>query len=61
LPEGGTARGFLAKCPAAPRVISPDLGRRILEDPGATPTAEVNWKQTLPTASENAIEAGDGW
>lgn len=35
LPEGGTARGFLAKCPAAPR---------------------VNWKQTLPTASENAIE-----
>jgi len=31
-----------------------------MEDPGA-PTAEVNWKQTLPTASENAIEAGDGW
>eukprot|EP00435_Cladocopium_sp_Y103_P056187 s2531_g18.t2 len=35
LPEGGTARGFLAKCPAAPK---------------------VNWKQALPTASENAIE-----
>ncbi|CAK9091263.1 unnamed protein product [Durusdinium trenchii] len=35
LPEGGTARSFLVKCPSAPK---------------------VNWKQALPTASDNAIE-----
>lgn len=47
LPEGGTARSFLAKCPTAPKAL------------GAyekTSFREVNWKTALPSASENAIE-----